>query len=74
MTTPRIQWEYTMLSERQGSGPEDFLKQLNTLGAEGWEAFGAVQELVIDPSEILQHHLYPHGVTVYLKRRVHPGG
>jgi hypothetical protein len=69
-TPPPIRWEYTMLSERQGTGPEDFAKQLNALGAQGWEAFGAVQELVIDPTEVLQHHLYPHGITVYLKRQV----
>jgi hypothetical protein len=66
----RVQWEYTMLSERQGDGPESFLKQLNALGAEGWEAFGAVQELVIDPTEIVQRHLYPHGITVYFKRAI----
>lgn len=61
-------WEYTMLSERQGDGPEDFQKQLNDLGLQGWEAFGVVQELIVDPTELLQHHLYPHGITVYFKR------
>jgi len=71
MSVPkRVHWEYMMLSERQGDGPESFLKQLNALGAEGWEAFGAVQELVIDPTEIVQRHLYPHGITVYFKRAV----
>lgn len=68
--SPTTRWEYTMLSERQGDGPEDFLRQLNELGSQGWEAFGAVQELVTDPTELLQHHLYPHGITVYFKRQV----
>ena len=67
---PTTRWEYTMLSERQGDGPEDFLRQLNDLGSQGWEAFGAVQELVTDPTSLLQHHLYPHGITIYLKRTV----
>lgn len=62
-----------MLSERQGDGPADFVRQLNELGSQGWEAFGAVQELVTDPTELLQHHLYPHGITVYLKRAVDDG-
>lgn len=64
----RVQWEYMSQPQTQGEGPEDFLNRLNELGAEGWEAFAAVQELVVDPTELAQRHLYPHGITVFLKR------
>lgn len=64
-------WEYHSISERQGERDESFVDRLNALGAEGWEAFSAVQELVVDPNELLgQRHLYPHGITVFLKRPV----
>jgi hypothetical protein len=39
---------------------DEFLLNLNELGAEGWEAFGAVQDLTQKP---------PH-LTVFLKRQV----
>lgn len=69
----RVRWEYLSKSQGPGEGPEDLLNNLNELGAEGWEAFGVVQELVVDPTELGQRHLYPHGITVFLKRALAAG-
>lgn len=71
MAATKVRWEYQSLSERQGESDEGFVDRLNALGAEGWEAFSAVQELVVDPTELLgQRHIYPHGITVFLKRQL----
>ena len=56
----RQKWEYMSCAQDRAEEQDEFLLSLNELGAEGWEAFGAVQELT---------HRPPH-LTVFLKRQV----
>jgi len=60
VATQRAKWEYMSCAQDGTEESDEFLLNLNELGAEGWEAFGAVQELSQRP---------PH-VTVFLKRQI----
>ena len=57
INSPRAKWEY-LACEQVREKQDEFLLNLNELGADGWEAFGAVQE----PSQ------QPPHLTVFLKR------
>jgi hypothetical protein len=60
VASQRLKWEYMSCAQDRAEEQDEFLLNLNELGAEGWEAFGAVQELAQKP---------PH-LTVFLKRQV----
>ena len=60
LPTQRARWEYMACAQDRAEESDEFLLNLNELGAEGWEAFGAVQELSQTP---------PH-LTVFLKRQI----
>jgi hypothetical protein len=58
--TQRVRWEYMTCAQERTEGQDDFLLNLNELGAEGWEAFGAAQDLAQKPAHL----------TVFLKRQI----
>jgi hypothetical protein len=55
----RTRWEYMACAQDRTEEQDEFLLNLNELGADGWEAFGATQDLSQKP---------PH-LTVFLKRQ-----
>jgi len=57
--TQRLRWEYMTCAQDRAEDSDEFLLNLNELGADGWEAFGATQDLSQKP---------PH-LTVFLKRQ-----
>ena len=60
VASQRLKWEYMSCAQDRSEEHDEFLLNLNELGSEGWEAFGAVQEFTQKP---------PH-LTVFLKRHV----
>ena len=59
LPSQRVRWEYMSCAQDRTEEQDEFLLNLNELGAEGWEAFGATQDLSQKP---------PH-LTVFLKRQ-----
>ena len=60
LSSRHAKWEYMSCTQDPAEEQDEFLMNLNELGAEGWEAFGAVQEAAQKAAAL----------TVFLKRQM----